>query len=73
MITNKYFWQIPQCKKFRLIFEDDEILVGESIDHCLQTFRKDSQFIGFSEKEALEQSLGFLATKEIMLEAAGLF
>ena len=65
-MTDKYFWQIPQCKKFRVIFEDDEVLVGESNDHEYQTFRKDSQFIGFSERESLEQSLGFLANKEVL-------
>jgi hypothetical protein len=66
-MTNNYFWQIPQCKKFRVVFENDEVLVGESTDHEHQTFRKDSQFIGFSEREAFEQSLGFLATKDLFL------
>jgi hypothetical protein len=70
-MTNNYFWQIPQCKKFRIIFEDDEMVIGEASDREYQTFRKDSQFIGFSEQEALEQSLGFLATKEIFLGEPG--
>jgi hypothetical protein len=63
-MRSKFFWQVPQCKKFRIIFEDEDIMVGASDDNNYQTFRKDSSFIGFSEQEALEQSLTFLVTQE---------
>jgi hypothetical protein len=59
-MNGRFFWQVPQCKKFRVIFEDSEIMVGASDDNKYQTFRKDSDLIGFSEREALEQSLSFL-------------
>ena len=63
-MNSKFFWQVPQCKKFRIIFEDEDIMVGVSDDNNYQTFRKDSNFIGFTEQLALEQSLTFLVAKE---------
>ena len=63
-MRSKFFWQIPQCKKFRIIFEDDDIMVGASDNNVYQTFRKDSSLIEFSEQEALEHSLSFLIAKE---------
>jgi hypothetical protein len=63
-MKSKVFWQVPQCKKFRIIFEDEDIMVGVSDDNNYQTFRKDSKFIGFTEQEALEQSLTFLVSNE---------
>ena len=63
-MNSKFFWQVPQCKKFRIIFEDEDIMVGVSDDNNYQTFRKDSNFIGFTEQQALEQSLTFLVAKE---------
>lgn len=63
-MSNRFFWQVPQCKKFRVIFEDSDIMVGASDDDKYQTFRKDSALIGFSEHEALEQSLALLANFE---------
>ena len=39
-------------------------MVGVSDDNNYQTFRKDSNFIGFTEQQALEQSLTFLVAKE---------
>lgn len=53
------FWQIPQFKKFRIIFEDACILVGATEENQYQTFRKDSPYLRFSEQEALEISLNF--------------
>ena len=64
IMRSKFFWQVPQCKKFRIIFEDEDIMVGVSDDNKYQTFRKDTNFIGFTEQEALEQSLTFLVAKE---------
>ena len=63
-MNSKFFWQVPQCKKFRIIFEDEDIMVGVSDDNNYQTFRKDSNFICFTEQQALEQSLTFLVAKE---------
>lgn len=67
-MNGKFFWQVPQCKKFRVIFEDSEIMVGASDDNLYQTFRKDSAFVGFSEREALEQSLSFLVNLDQGME-----
>lgn len=66
-MNGRFFWQVPQCKKFRVIFEDSDIMVGASDDNKYQTFRKDSGLIGFSESEALEQSLSFLVNKDVTL------
>jgi hypothetical protein len=66
-MKNNCFWQIPQFKKFRIIFEDTAIMVGASEDHRYQTFRKDNPSIRFSEKEALEASLNFQIAQETSL------
>jgi hypothetical protein len=58
------FWQIPQFKKFRIIFEDASILVGATEENQYQIFRKDSPYLRFSEQEALEISLDFQAARE---------
>ena len=63
-MNQRFFWQIPECIKFRIIFEDAETIVGatETGEHRL--FRKDTGRIVFSEREALETSLAALVEKD---------
>jgi hypothetical protein len=67
VMKSNCFWQIPQFKKFRIIFEDSAIMVGASEDKQYQTFRKDNPYITFSEKEALEAFLNFQPAPETSL------
>jgi len=71
-MDSKYFWQVPQLKRFRVIFEDADILVGASDENQFQAFRQDNPYIKFSEKEAREAARDFEVAVEtslvIMLE-----
>jgi hypothetical protein len=63
-MNRRIFWQVPECVKFRAVFEDAETIVGvnEAGEHRL--FRKDTGRIVFSEREALEISLAALVEKD---------
>ena len=52
VMTRRFFWQIPECVKFRTVFEDKETILGANDDNEHHLFRKDVGKICFSEREA---------------------
>ncbi len=63
-MTRRFFWQIPECVKFRTIFEDRETILGVNDDNEHRLFRKDIGKICFSECEALEWFVSSFLEKE---------
>jgi hypothetical protein len=64
VMTRRFFWQIPECVKFRTIFEDRETILGVNDDNEHRLFRKDIGKICFSECEALEWFVSSFLEKE---------
>jgi hypothetical protein len=56
-LKTNYFWEKHSCKKFRIIFESDEIIIGADRKNKYRTFRKDTGLIAFSRREAIETRL----------------
>lgn len=67
-MKSRFFWETRSLKKFRIIFESDEIIVGADRRNKYRTFRKDTGVIGFSRREVLEMRFACL-TKKQKLEA----
>jgi len=65
---SKIFWQIPECVKFRTVFEDRETILGVNDDNEHRLFRKDVGKICFSEREALESFVSSFLEKEFSEE-----
>lgn len=62
-MKKRYFWEKHTLKKFRIIFETAEFLVGVSRRNKYQTFRKDTGLIAYSKREVLEMNFADLARK----------
>ena len=67
-MNRRYFWQIPECVKFRTVFEDAETIVGVSDDNEHRLFRKDTGKICFSEREALSSFVTVFLEKEFTVK-----
>ncbi|HEX8637013.1 MAG TPA: hypothetical protein VF692_03040 [Pyrinomonadaceae bacterium] len=65
-MNRRLFWQIPECIKFRTVFEDAETIVGTSDDGRHRLFRKDTGKICFSEGEALASFTALFFEKEFL-------
>ena len=63
-MTRRLFWQIPECVKFRTVFEDRETILGVNEKNEHRLFRKDVGKICFSEREALESFVSKFLEKE---------
>ncbi|MCU0238295.1 MAG: hypothetical protein MUC29_02555 [Pyrinomonadaceae bacterium] len=63
-MKKRYFWEKANLKKYRIIFENEEIIVGASRRNKYRTFRKDTGLIAFSRREILETKLSNLRYKE---------
>lgn len=63
-MKGKLFWEKRTLKKFRIIFESADIMVGADRKNKHRTFRKDTGLIAFSRREVLEMRLGALTTKK---------
>ncbi len=63
-MNRRYFWQIPQCVKFRVVFEDAETILGANDENEHLLFRKDTGKICFSEREALSSFVAVFLEKE---------
>lgn len=66
-MKGRVFWEKRTLKKFRIIFESKEIIVGATRKNKYKTFRKDTGAIAFSRREVLEmrfKDLKHLANKE---------
>lgn len=64
-MNRRFFWQVPEYIKFRIVFEDAETILGATENNEYRLFRKDTNQIVFSICAALEMSLASLREKEI--------
>ena len=64
-MTRKYFWLIPECAKFRTVFEDKETVLGVNERNEHRLFRKDTGKIVFSKRQALKIIAKVFIEKEI--------
>jgi hypothetical protein len=65
-MTNRVFWEKRTLKKFRIVFESAEIIVGADRKNKYRTFRKDTELIAYSRREVLEMRLNDLTKKQRM-------
>ena len=63
-MKNRFFWEKATLKKYRVIFETEEVIVGASRRNKYRTFRKDTETIAFSRREILETKIANLRHKE---------
>lgn len=56
-MKKRLFWEKRTLKKFRIVFESNEIIVGANRKNKFQTFRKDTESIAFSRRDVLEMRL----------------
>lgn len=60
-MNRRFFWQIPEYIKFRIVFEDEETILGATDDNEYRLFRKDTNQIVFSICEAIDLCFASLA------------
>jgi hypothetical protein len=65
-MNGRVFWEKRSLKKFRIIFESDDLIVGADRKNKHRTFRKDTELIAFSRREVLEMRLNELTKKQKM-------
>lgn len=63
-MNRRVFWQIPECVKFRTVFEDKETILGVNENNEHHLFRKDTGKICFSERQAIESFVASFLEKE---------
>lgn len=63
-MNRRFFWQVPEYIKFRIVFETDETILGATDDNEYRLFRKDTNQIVFSICEALDRCLASLVAQE---------
>jgi hypothetical protein len=64
-MKSRFFWEKRTCKKYGIVFESDEIIIGSDRKNKYRTFRKDTGLIAFSRREVLEMRLADLTKKEL--------
>lgn len=65
-MNRRHFWTVPDCVKFRLVFEDKETVVGVNDANEHRTLRKDTGKIFFSAQEALKSFVKDFIDKEVV-------
>lgn len=63
-MNRRVFWTVPDCTKFRTVFEDAETILGVDEKNQHRLFRKDSKKIVFSDREALKAYVSSFLEKE---------
>ena len=63
-MKGRYFWEKRTLKKYRIVFETSEIVVGATKKNKFKTFRKDTETIAFSRREVLEMKISDLTRYE---------
>lgn len=66
MINRRFFWQTPECVKFRTVYEDAETIVGASESGEHRLFRKDTGKICYTEGDALAAFTEMFFEKEFL-------
>lgn len=64
-MKRRIFYEKRTLKRFRVIFETEEIIIGVDRRNKYRTFRKDTGAIAFSRREALELRINDLTKKQI--------
>ena len=64
VMNRRFFWQVPEYIKFRIVFETDETILGATENNEYRLFRKDTNQIVFSICAALDICLASLSEKE---------
>jgi hypothetical protein len=63
-MKSRIFYEKRTLKKFRIVFETDEMIIGADRKNKYRTFRRDTETIAFSRREALEMKLNDLTKKQ---------
>jgi hemolysin-activating ACP:hemolysin acyltransferase len=63
-MNRRFFWQVPEYIKFRVVFETDETILGATENNEYRLFRKDTNQIVFSICEAMQRCLESLGEKQ---------
>ncbi len=63
-MNRRYFWQIPEMKRFSTVFEDAETVLGAGVDNQHRLFRKDTGLVCFDEREVRSLCVARLADDE---------
>jgi hypothetical protein len=69
VMNRRVFWQIPECVKFRTVFEDKETILGVDASNEHRLFRKDAGKICFTESEAVGAFVATFFEKEFSDES----
>lgn len=64
-MSRRYFWTVPDCIKFRVVFEDGEIVLGVNDANEHKLLRMDSGRIFFSPQDALKSFVADFLEKEV--------
>lgn len=67
-MNRRYFWLIPECVKFRTVFEDAETIIGVNEENEHRLFRKDTGRVCFTEREVLKSFIANFLEKEFSEE-----
>jgi hypothetical protein len=60
-MNRRFFWQVPEYIKFRIVFEDAETILGATENNEYRLFRKDTDRIVFSICRALDICFGSIS------------
>lgn len=63
-MARRFFYTIPDCVKYRIIFENQETVYGANEKNEYRLFRKDSGKISFSKRKALNAYINEFLEKE---------
>ncbi|HLM02691.1 MAG TPA: hypothetical protein VK400_16680 [Pyrinomonadaceae bacterium] len=70
-MNRRFFWQIPEYIKFRIVFEDEETILGATDDNEYRLFRKDTNQIVFSICKAIDLCFASMAATADESESFG--
>ncbi len=62
-MKSRCFWERSTLRKFRIVFETDDFVLGQDSQNECRTFRKDTDLISFSERQVLEARLTEIQTE----------
>ncbi|MFT3746065.1 MAG: hypothetical protein QM785_17475 [Pyrinomonadaceae bacterium] len=67
-MENRTFWEKATLKKYRIIFETAELVIGATRRNKYKTFRKDTGAIAFSRRELIDVKIAKLRDKAERME-----
>jgi len=63
-MARRFFYTVPDCVKYRIIFENKDTVYGANERNEYRLFRKNSGKISFSKREALRSYINTFLEKE---------